>query len=138
MCAEIHVHDTPTSIIVHNYGSALQRSEVLDILFQGQSAVVDGLVANNGNAPIQRLAFTYWSGELYMKIQPGRGGRMKWLMLAQTFKGILQFMEEFGWMALKFMVLDDEVGPVGTGVLVYYRPRGIGLNNNGSSLVETS
>ena len=72
-----------------------------------------------------------------MNVQPGRGGRMKWLMLAQAFKGILQFMEEFGWMAVKFMVLDDEAGPVGTGVLVYYRrPRGVGLN--GSSLVETS
>lgn len=72
-----------------------------------------------------------------MKIQPARGGGMKWLMLAQALKGILQLMEEFGWMAVKFMVLDDEAGPVGTGVLVYYRPRGIGLNN-GSSLVETS
>ena len=71
-----------------------------------------------------------------MKIQPARGGRMKWLMLAQTFKGIVQFMEEFGWIAVKFMVLDDEAGPVGTGVLVYYRPKGFGAN--GSSLVETS
>ena len=61
---------------------------------------------------------------------------MKWLMLAQTYKGILQFMEEFEYISMKLMVLDDEAGPVATGVLVYNRPRWSGLN--GSSLVETS
>lgn len=71
-----------------------------------------------------------------MKIQPARVGRMKWLMMAQTFNGILQFMEMFGWMAVRFTVLDDEAGPVGTGVLVYNRLREDGVND--SSLVETS
>ena len=62
---------------------------------------------------------------------------MKWLMLAQAFQGIVQFMEEYGWMAVKFMVLDDEMGPVGVGTLVNHRPRGeIGVN--GSSLVGIS
>lgn len=62
---------------------------------------------------------------------------MKWLMLAQAFEGILQFMEEYGWIAVKFMVLDDEAGPVGTGTVVQYRrPREVGVN--GPSLVETS
>ena len=56
-----------------------------------------------------------------MRIQPARGGRMKWLMLAQTFQGILQFMEGFGWIAVKFTVLDNEAGLVGTGTLVYHR-----------------
>lgn len=70
-----------------------------------------------------------------MKIQPARGGKMKWLMLAQTFEGIVQFMEDFGWMAVKLTVLDDEAGPVGTGTLVYQR---LGVGVNGSSLVETS
>ncbi len=49
---------------------------------------------------------------------------MKWLMLAQAFQGIVQFMEEYGWMAVKFLVLDDETGPVGVGKLVHYRPPG--------------
>lgn len=71
-----------------------------------------------------------------MNIQPARSKRMTWLMLAQTYKGILQFMEEFEYVSMKFMVLDDDAGPVGSGVLVYQRPRGSGLN--GSSLVETS
>lgn len=72
-----------------------------------------------------------------MKIEPSRTGRMKWLMLAQTFNGILQFMEMFGWIAVKFTVLDDEAGPVGRGTVVYYRrPREVGVNN--SSVVETS
>ena len=52
-----------------------------------------------------------------MQIQPGPNGRMNWLMLAQTYKGIVQFMEEFGWMAARLTVLDDEVGQVGTGTL---------------------
>lgn len=71
-----------------------------------------------------------------MQVQPGRRGLMTWLMLAQTFQGLVQFMETFGWMAVKFTVLDDEVGPVGLGTLVYYRPRGGGVN--GSSLAEIS
>lgn len=72
-----------------------------------------------------------------MKVQPARGGRMKWLMLAQAFQGILQFMEGYGWVAVKFTVLDDEAGPVGAGVLVYNRrPGGLGVND--SSLVGTS
>lgn len=71
-----------------------------------------------------------------MRIQPSRGRRMKWLMLAETFKGILQFMEEIGWIAVKFVVLDDEAGIVGTGTLVYNRLREVEVN--GSSLVGTS
>ena len=57
-------------------------------------------------------------------------------MLARAYKGIVQFMEEFGWMAVILMVLDDEVGQVGTGTLLYYRPGESG--SNGSSLVQTS
>lgn len=70
-----------------------------------------------------------------MKVQPARGGRMKWLMLAQTFQGILQFMEAFRWIAVKFTVLDDEAGPVGAGTLVYHRASGVG--GSGSPPVGT-
>lgn len=119
------MYGSPTSLILSDYGRALQRSEVLDVLFQGQSAVIEGLVASKGNAPIERLAFTFWSGEtMNLQVQPGSRGRMKWLMLAQAFQGIVQFMEEYGWMAVKFLVLDDETGPVGVGKLVHYRPPG--------------
>ena len=45
---------------------------------------------------------------------------MKWLMLARAYKGIVQFMEEFEWMAVRVTVLDDDVGQVGTGTLVYH------------------
>ena len=61
---------------------------------------------------------------------------MKWLMLAQAYKGIVQFMEEFEWMAVRVTVLDDEVGQVGTGTLVYHRPRELGSNE--LSLVKPS
>ena len=57
-------------------------------------------------------------------------------MLARAYKGIVQFMEEFGWMAVRVTVLDDEVGQVGTGALVYFPPMESG--SNGSSLVKTS
>ena len=57
-------------------------------------------------------------------------------MLAQAYKGIVQFMEEFGWMAVRLTVLDDEVGQVGTGTLLYVQPRESG--SNGSSLMRTS
>ena len=72
-----------------------------------------------------------------MKIQPARRGHMKWLMLAQTFQGILQFMEAFGWIAVKFTVLNDDVGPVGAGTLVYHR-RASGVGVSGSPPVGTS
>lgn len=71
-----------------------------------------------------------------MRVQPARGRRMKWLMLSQALDGILQFMLDFGWVAVRFTVLDDEAGPVGTGTLVYNRPKGLGVNY--SSLVGTS
>lgn len=129
------MHDTSTSLILSRFGSSLRRSEVLDVLFQGQSEVVEGLVASHGNAPIQRLAFTFWSEYTYMQIQPGQNGRMNWLMLARTYKGVVQFMEELGWMALRLTVLDDEVGQVGRGSLTLV-PEGVGLNR--SSLVRTS
>lgn len=132
---EIRVYDTTTSVILHRFGRTLDQTEVLHILLQGQSAVIDGLVASNGNAPIERLAFSFWSGDTYMKIQPARGGRMKWLMLGQMFEGISQFMEEFGWMAVRLTVLDDRVGVVGTGLLIY-DPGEVGMNE--SSLVGTS
>ena len=61
---------------------------------------------------------------------------MDWLTLARAFKGIVQFMEEFGWMAVRLTVLDDEVGQVGTGTLLYVPSRELG--SNGSSLVKTS
>ena len=77
MCAEIKVHGTTTTVILSNFGSDLERTEVLDILFQGQSAVIDGLVASHGNAPIQQLAFTFWSGQTYLKFEPSRDGKMK-------------------------------------------------------------
>ena len=59
-------------------------------------------------------------------------------MLAHAYKGVVQFMEEFGWMAARLTVLDDEVGQVGTGTLTLmsYQPSELGLN--GSSLVKTS
>lgn len=60
---------------------------------------------------------------------------MNWLMLARTYKGVVQFMEELGWMALRLTVLDDEVGQVGRGSLTLV-PEGVGLNR--SSLVRTS
>ena len=112
---------------------------MLDVLLQGQSDVINGLVASKGNAPIQRLAFTYWSEEakLYLKIEPARGRVMKWLMLAQTLQGILQFMEIYGYHVVRrFTALDDEAGIVGWGTLVNYKPSAIGMN--ASSPVETS
>ena len=135
-CVEIRVHGTPTSLILNKYGLTVQQTEVLDMVFQGQSVVIDNLVASSGNAPIQRLAFIFWSGNLYLRIQPERGGHMKWWMLAQAFQGIVQFMEEFGWMELGITVLDDKAGPVGIGELKYVTHRG--LESNRSSLVETS
>ena len=100
--------------------------------------VVDGLVASSGNAPVERLAFIFWSGDLISNIMPSRrGAGMTWLSLAQTYKGIVQFMEEFEWMAVKLTVLDDKEGPVGTGSLTYHRRPG-GVGSNASSLVETS
>ena len=71
-----------------------------------------------------------------MRVEPAQVGHMKWLMLSQALKGIVQFMEEFGWMAVKFAVLDDEAGPVGTGMMLYYRSRRVEVN--GSSLVGAS
>lgn len=135
-CAEIRVDGTPTSLILNKYRLTVQRIEVLDIIFQGQSVVIDGLVASSGNAPIERLAFTFWSGDLYVRIQPGRGGHMTWWMLAQAYQGIVQFMEEFGWMELEITVLDDKAGPVGTGELKYITHRG--LESNRSCLIEAS
>ena len=122
ICAEVRVDGTHTSVIFSKYGVPIQRGEVFDIVFQVQSAVIDGLVASKGNAPIQRLAFIFWSGYLYTKIQPIMGRQMTWLMLAQASKGILQFMGEFEYMTLDILVLDDEAGPVATGMLRYYRP----------------
>lgn len=61
---------------------------------------------------------------------------MKWWMLAQAFQGIVQFMEEFGWMELEITVLDDKEGPVGIGELKYVTHTG--LESNRSSLIETS
>ena len=139
ICEEIRVFGTHTSLILAGYGPVLQKVEVLDVLFQGQSDVINGLVASKGNAPIARLAFTYWSEEarVYMKIEPAEGRVMKWLMLAQTLQGILQFMEIYGYRAVrKFTTLDDEAGIVGSGTLAYYKPRAIGVN--ASSPVETS
>ena len=109
------------------------------MLSQGQSDIINGLVASKGNAPIERLAFSYWSADarLYLKIETARGQLMTWLMLEQTFQGILQFMEIYGYRVVrKFTALDDEAGIVGWGTLALYRPRAIGLN--ASSPVETS
>ena len=41
--------------------------------------------------------------------------------MAQAFQGVVQFMEEFGWMSVMLMVLDDEAGPVGLARLGYLR-----------------
>lgn len=136
ICLEIRVHGTPTSLILNKYRLTVQRTEVLDIVFQGQSVVIDGLVASRGNARIERLAFTFWSGDLYVRMQPGRGRHMTWWMLAQAYQGIVQFMEEYGWMELEITVLDDQAGPVGTGDLKYITHKG--LEPNRSSLIGTS
>ena len=112
---------------------------MLDVLLQGQSDVINGLVASKGNAPIERLAFNYWSEEatLYLKIEPAKGQVMKWLMLAQTFQGILQFMEIYGYHVVRrFTALDDEAGIVGWGTLASYKPSAMRMNT--SSPVETS
>ena len=37
--------------------------------------------------------------------------------MAQAFQGIVQFMEEFGWMSVIVRVLDDEANTVGLGRL---------------------
>ena len=112
---------------------------MLDVLLQGQSEIIKGLVASKGDAPIERLAFHYWSedAKVYMKIEPAKGQVMKWLMLAQTFQGILQFMEIYGYHVVRrFTALDDEAGIIGQGTLAYYKPSAIGVN--ASSSVETS
>ena len=139
ICEEIRVLGTHTSLILAGFGPVLEKLEVLEVLLQGQSEVINGLVASKGNAPIERLAFRYWSADarLYLKIEPARGQVMKWLMLAQTFQGILQFMEIYGYRVVRrFTTLDDEAGIVGWGTLALYKPRAIGLN--ASSPVETS
>lgn len=46
---------------------------------------------------------------------------MSWSMLAHAFKGIVQFMDTYGYMALKFDVLDDDSGIVGRGSIIYTR-----------------
>ena len=139
ICEEIRVFGTHTTLILAGYGPVVQKIEVLDVLLHGQSDVINGLVASRGNAPIDQLAFTYWSedGKLNLKIEPARGRLMKWLMLAQTLQGILQFMEIYGYHAVRqFTALDDEAGIVGWGTLQHYKPRAIGVN--ASSPVEIS
>ena len=44
---------------------------------------------------------------------------MSWSMLAHAFKGIVIFMDTFGYIAMDFEVLDDDSGIVGRGSVLY-------------------
>lgn len=49
--------------------------------------------------------------------------RLTELMLSQTLKGVVQFMEIFGWVRAKFTALDDVLRIVGAGILGVYHPK---------------
>lgn len=83
-------------MIFSKYGGQLSRADVIDVCFAAQSEVVEAVVANNGNGPVTSLQVQYWAGNMYMKIRPHSDQTgMTWLMLSQTLKGVVQFMETY-------------------------------------------
>lgn len=111
-------------MIFSNYGGQVPKADVTEVCFAAQSENVEAVIANNGDGPVTMLQLQYWSGDLYMKIRPrGSQTRMTWLMLSQTLKGVIQFMETYSWVAAKFTVLDDALGIVGMGMIGVYRPK---------------
>lgn len=116
----MHIVGTKTSIIFSKYGQKLLPKTVLDLCFEAQNQIVDALVANHGDGPMPwRLSPSWWSANTQVKISAGKV--MSWSMLAHAFKGIVQFMDTYGYMALKFDVLDDDSGIVGRGSIIYTR-----------------
>jgi len=52
-----------------------------------------------------------------------RQTRLTKLMLSQTLKGVVQFMEIYGWVGAKFTALDDVLRIVRAGILGVYHPK---------------
>ena len=63
-----------------------------------------------------RLNPSWWSLNTQVRISASK--EMSWSMLAHAFKGIVQFFDRFGYMALQFEVLDEISGIVGEGAFI--------------------
>ena len=52
-----------------------------------------------------------------MRILPG--DRMTWVMLSHAFTGIVAFVEMYAGVSMEIGILDEILGPVGTGSVSY-------------------
>lgn len=66
-----------------------------------------------------RLRPLWWYRGAQIQMYPGE--QMTWVMLSHMFTGIVAFVEKFTAVSMSVEILDETLGPVGTGSIFYRR-----------------
>ncbi len=75
------------------------------------------MVEARGDGPIAQPTFEWRHGRTYVRVEQRdlAGGGLSWVVLAEALHGVREFGETFGVFGVRFTVLDDTVGVVGSG-----------------------
>ena len=85
--------------------------------FEAQANIIEAIVAAHGDGPMPRLKPLWWYGGVQMRMLPG--DKMTWVMLSHAFTGIVAFVEMYAAVSMQIEILDELLGPVGTGSISY-------------------
>ena len=87
--------------------------------FEAQGTIIEAIVAAKGDGPMPRLRPLWWYRGAQIQMYPGE--QMTWVMLSHMFTGIVAFVEKFTAVSMSVEILDETLGPVGTGSISYRR-----------------
>lgn len=84
--------------------------------------MVRAVVAARGDGPVPRPSFEWSEKKLYVRLsRPLARDDLTWLMLADTLEGVRGFFGGLqGCFETEITILDDTVGPVGSGNIVFW------------------
>ena len=84
--------------------------------------MVRAVVAARGDGPVPRPNFEWSEEKLYVRLsRPLARDDLTWLMLADTLEGLRSFFSRLqGCFETEITILDDTVGPVGSGNIVFW------------------
>lgn len=107
--------ETATSIIFNKYSRPIQQSNLVQLSKLAFYDIIQSVIEARGNAVIPTPNIFWSHGLLFLRLNQQL--ELTWLMLAQTIKGIGDFMDNYGYISCEILVLDDELGPVASGWL---------------------
>jgi len=93
--------------------------------------IVQGAIKARGDAPIAQPNFEWHLGRLHVRLN-NPNLELTWMVMSEAIQGLRMWGWDVGFITTEFTILDDTVGPVGSGTIGMGYEGAVG---NGSAVV---